>query len=545
MDSPGVQMQYEPVAPADMPKSREAAPGKKRDDQAEGRETAAASAALTVSFAEILQSKRLDLKAGAEESAKQRTAVKANKLTHHKLVNQDGEMQSLPVNGQTTGAEESAKQGLAVKANKFNHHKLVKKDGEIQSLPVKEQTAGAEESAKQGPAVKANKFNHHKLVKEDGEIQSLPVKEQAAVGKQVRKTVSDVQARATRENVATPAETASKTIQEKPLVTGNRDSVQPVELPKKGALSEAEEAQLKELIQKNGAMPGRKDTTAQMKGFVNGEPLNRPEGIGAVKTMTAREGEVLKNLSGDDETQTPQKLRMGKPGKAQHASALRDVTEGEEKAFQSISSADKMKQEFANQMENAQDKLASAGLSKKQSIQQDAGQENRGVFLARGDHAAPAQDKSVGSPFSVRPQAVMSQVLDGAVEVLRNGSGRMALTLQPPRLGTLDLDVAVKDNRVTMIMLADNQEVKQMLQSGMDDLRNALQDKGFQIDRLEVLVQNRPDNAGSGFWQEAGFAGDDSRGREERKREREAAPAVQGQAERTIRSGENGISIFA
>ncbi len=119
------------------------------------------------------------------------------------------------------------------------------------------------------------------------------------------------------------------------------------------------------------------------------------------------------------------------------------------------------------------------------------------------------------------------------------------MTLQPPQLGTLDLDIVVKDNHVTMIMLADNQEVKQMLQSGMDDLRNALQDKGYQIDRMEVLVQNRPDDAGAGFWQQAGFAGNDSSGREQRKSEPEAAPAVQRLAERTIRSGENGISIFA
>jgi flagellar hook-length control protein FliK len=159
--------------------------------------------------------------------------------------------------------------------------------------------------------------------------------------------------------------------------------------------------------------------------------------------------------------------------------------------------------------------------------------------------AAPVQDRIAGSPSAVKPQAVMSQVLDGAVEVLRNGSDRLALTLQPPRLGTLDLDVAVKDNRVTMIMLADNQEVKQMLQSGMEDLRNALQDKGFQIDRLEVLIQNRPDDAGAGFWQEAGFAREDSPGREQRKSEPEAVPVVQGPAERTIRSGEHGISIFA
>ena len=444
MDSPGVQMQFDPVAPADMPKSREVAPGKKRDDQAEGGEATAAAAALTVSFAEILQSKRQDLKTGTE--------VKANN-------------------------------DLAAKGKKSGH-----KTAEERAFLVKGQA---------------------KAVKEDA------------------------------------AASATKANQEKSLTKENKDSVQPAELPKKGALSAVEEAQLKEMIQKNGAMTGRKDTTAQMKGFVDGEPLNRPEGIGAVKTMTAREGEVLKNLSGDDEVQTPQKLKTGKTGKAQHASALRDVPEGEGKAFQSVSSVDKTKQEFADLMENAQDKLASAGQSKKQSVQKDMGVENHEVFLARGDMAAPVQDRPAGSTSAVRPQAVISQVLDGTVEVLRNGSGRMALTLQPPRLGTLDLDVAVKDNRVTMILLADNQEVKQMLQAGMDDLRNALQDKGFQIDRLEVLVQNQPDNAGSGFWQQAGFAREDSSGREQQRREPEAMPAIQGSRERMALAGESGISIFA
>jgi flagellar hook-length control protein FliK len=438
MDSPGVQMQFDPVAPAEMPKSRDVAPGKKRDDQAESREATATAAALTVSFADILQSKRQELKVGTE------TAPKGKKSSH--------------------------------------------KTAEERALLVKGQT---------------------KAVKED------------------------------------TAASATKTGQEISLIKESKDSVQPAELSKKGNLSAAEEAQLKEMIQKNGAITGRKDTTAQMKGFVDGEPLNRPEGIGAVKTMTAREGEVLKNLSGDDEAQTTQKLKTGKQGKTQHAAALRGISEGEEKAFQSVSSADKTKQEFANLMENAQDKMTSTGQSKKQSVQKDLGAENREVFLARGDMAAPVQDRSTGSTSAVRPQAVISQVVDGTVEVLRNGSGRMALTLQPPRLGTLDLDVAVKDNRVTMILLADNQEVKQMLQAGMDDLRNALQDKGFQIDRLEVLVQNQPDNAGSGFWQEAGFARGDSPGSDQQSREPEATPAVQGSRERMALAGESGISIFA
>jgi flagellar hook-length control protein FliK len=463
MDSPGVQTQFAPVAPAEAPKSREAAPGKKRDDQSEGKEATAAAAALTASFAEILQSKRQDLKAGTEDRAKNDPAAKGKKIGHK-----------------------------------------IAKD----RIPLT-----------QGQTVAADK--------------------------RVKQPVTGAQNKAVQEDAAAFAGLAAKTIPEKSLIGEKKDSVQPAEISKKAGLTAVEEAQLKEMIQKHGVMSGRKDITAQMKGFVDGEHLNRPEGVGAVKSMTAMEGEVLKNLSGSDETQTPQKLKAGKPGKAQHAFAMRDQAEGEGKAFQTAPSTDTLKEEFANLMENSPDKLSAADHTKIQGAAGAGNSEVRDATAGAGPISFTPQGKGIDNPTPVRPPAVMSQVLDGAVEVLRNGSGRVALTLQPPQLGTLDLDIVVKDNHVTMIMLADNQEVKQMLQSGMDDLRNALQDKGYQIDRMEVLVQNRPDDAGAGFWQQAGFAGNDSSGRERRKSEPEAAPAVERLAERTIRSGENGISIFA
>jgi flagellar hook-length control protein FliK len=447
MDSQSVPVPFDPVAPAEMPKSRDVAPGRKRSDQAEGKEAATASAALMVPFAEILQSKRRDLKIGTEGQIKNEPAAKGKKLGH--------------------------------------------------------KTAGERAFLVKG------------------------------------------QAKAVTEDAAAAAELVTKTLPEKSLIKENKDLLQPAELPKKGVLSASEEAQLKEMVQKNGAMTGRKDTTAQMKGFVAGEPLNRPEGVGSVKSMTANEGEVLKNLAGGDEAQTPQKLKTGKPTKVKQASALHDVSEEEGKASSSTPSAEKIKQEFANLMENAQEKIDSAGPSKKQSVQKDAGVENREVFLTRGDVTAPAQDKFIGVTSTVKPSAVISQVVNGAIETLRDGSGRAVLNLQPPRLGTLDLDVAVKDNRVTMILLADNQEVKQMLQSGMDDLRNALQDKGFQIDRLEVLVQNRPDESGSSFWQQAGSAQGDSSGSQQQRSEPEDVPAARENPMRAIRTGENGISIFA
>jgi flagellar hook-length control protein FliK len=145
----------------------------------------------------------------------------------------------------------------------------------------------------------------------------------------------------------------------------------------------------------------------------------------------------------------------------------------------------------------------------------------------------------------VKPQAVMSQVLDSATQILRSGSGRVVMSLQPPQLGMLDLDVAVQNNRVKMVMMADSQEVKQLLQAGMDDLRNALQDKGFQIDRMEVLVQNRPDDAGASFWQEAGFAREDSAGGGNHKPQQESGRGAQGQPGRPVPAGDSGLSIFA
>ena len=455
MDSSGVQIKLDPVAPPETPKSRDVSPGRKQDDQDETRD-AAAAATLTASFAEILQSKRLDLKIGVEEQAKKRTAVL-----------KEGEEALVQVNGQL-----------------------------------------------------------------------------AAGRKRLKQPFVEVQAKETLDHAKELAGVAMKAGTAKGLNGDGQASVQSADLTKKGALTPAEEALLKEMIQKNGNLAAQKKA-AQVTGFVNGEPLHRREGIGAVKSMTAQEGEVLKNLSGGDDAQSPQKLKKGKPGKAQQAFILRDVPEGEGKEFQPTSSADKVKQEFVNLMENMQDKLTSAGQAKKQGATGGTNPEIRDVPAGTGTISAPSQGRGIENPVPVRPQAVMSQVLDGATQILRNGSGRMVMSLLPPQLGALDLDVVVQNNRVKMVMMADNQEVKQLLQAGMDDLRNALQDKGFQIDRLEVLVQNRPDDAGSNFWQEAGFGRENSAGREERKREQESGHAAQGPPVRPVRTGDSGISIFA
>ena len=457
MDSPGVQIQLDPVAPPEGPKSRDVAPGKKRGDQGETKEAAASAAALTVSFADILRSKRQDIKTGA--------------------------------------AEREEKEPLLTKTRPAG-----RKEGDEALLQIKGRLSAARKPVKQ-PAI-------------------------------------EVQGKETLDQARDLAGAAMKT------GTGKgQEAVQPAELTKKGSLTPAEEALLKEMIQNNGSLAAQKKA-AKMTGFVNGEPLNRREGIGAVKSMTAKEGEILKNLSGGEETEAPKKFRAGKSARSQQLSVPREAPENEGRAAQATPFAETVKQELAGQAENAWEKLTAAGEGKKQQAAGGSNQEIREMPAGAG-MISVLQGRGIDSAATARPQAVMNQVLDGATQVLRDGSGRVVLTLQPPQLGTLDLDVVVQDNRVKMILLADNQEVKQMLQAGMEDLRNALQDKGFQIDRLEVLVQNRPDDAGSDFWQEAGLAREDAPHREGRKREEQAEGTTQGSTMRSVRAGDSGLSVFA
>ncbi len=468
MDPSAVQFPMDPVASAEAPRSGELAPGKKRGDKAQADDAGgAAAAALTVSFADILRSRKLDIKTGLEE----------------------------------------------------------KETRETKEPLEKTKPAGRKDGG--GASVKA-----------------IVLPAAAAAGKQLRQPAVEVQAKETWDHAKDAAGQAMKAAPAKTIAREVTDALQAPALPKQGVLSAPEEGLLREMIQKNGNVTGRKKA-AQMMGFVNGEPLNRREGINAVKSMTAKEGEVLKILSGGEEASTQPKAKTARQAKPQQAFVVRDdASEGYGKLSHAALSADKAGQGLTGPSELAQDKLAQPVQGKKQGGAAWSNPELREVAAGPSTISA-LQERGIDNPTPARPQAVMSQVLDGAAQILRDGSGRMVLTLQPPRLGTLDLDVVVQDNRVKMVMLADNQEVKQMLQAGMDDLRNALQDKGFEIDRLEVLVQNRPDEAGSDFWREAGFSRGDSREGEQRKPGRDPDSIAQGAPVRPLRTGDGGLSVFA
>ena len=124
---------------------------------------------------------------------------------------------------------------------------------------------------------------------------------------------------------------------------------------------------------------------------------------------------------------------------------------------------------------------------------------------------------------SVRFQDIMDQIEESAAQMLKKGPGRIVITLEPPNLGTLNLDVKVHNDMVRLVLIADNHEVKQVLQSNLDQLKTALQDQGLNMDRFDVLVHQRS-SENPGFHQWGGALFEEGQGRRENTKEDGSPP---------------------
>jgi len=102
---------------------------------------------------------------------------------------------------------------------------------------------------------------------------------------------------------------------------------------------------------------------------------------------------------------------------------------------------------------------------------------------------APATVDSTG----VDMQAVIDQILE-ARQGSGNDFGRIRILLNPPNLGSVDLDIVVRRERVDVVMMAENATVQQALQSRGDDIRIALQRQDLKIEGFQVLLQDNGTN---------------------------------------------------
>ncbi|MCG8402500.1 MAG: flagellar hook-length control protein FliK, partial [Firmicutes bacterium] len=131
----------------------------------------------------------------------------------------------------------------------------------------------------------------------------------------------------------------------------------------------------------------------------------------------------------------------------------------------------------------------------------------RVTFNTLADNSQPLKTPAAAETVTqnreahVPKQEIINQVIDRAKVVLNGEKSEMVIDLKPDHLGRLSLKVVTEHGMVAAKIVAENQQVKQVLESNMQLLKDSLEKQGMVIQGFSVSV--RDDSSKSLFGRDA------------------------------------------
>ncbi len=110
-----------------------------------------------------------------------------------------------------------------------------------------------------------------------------------------------------------------------------------------------------------------------------------------------------------------------------------------------------------------------------------------GIGSKGGPVLAQAGTTKSGQEAALRDE-ILSQVADRAKILTEDGGGSVRIKLQPESLGTLRVEISVRDGVVTARIITDNPATRGLIESGSTELRDALQAQDLKIEKFGVFV---------------------------------------------------------
>jgi flagellar hook-length control protein FliK len=107
-------------------------------------------------------------------------------------------------------------------------------------------------------------------------------------------------------------------------------------------------------------------------------------------------------------------------------------------------------------------------------------------------HTATVKTATMKNPTVTNPfeEKIMQQVIKGTQISMNVGKdvSEMMIKLNPKDLGNVSLKISLKNDELIAEFNVENKTVKEVLESRLEDLKTALSDKGFNIQGLDVSV---------------------------------------------------------
>jgi flagellar hook-length control protein FliK len=91
---------------------------------------------------------------------------------------------------------------------------------------------------------------------------------------------------------------------------------------------------------------------------------------------------------------------------------------------------------------------------------------------------------------AVVPREVVDQIVQGAHVMVRDGAVQMQIRLEPAELGKVELKITCERNIVAAHFVAENEAVKQIIESNLPQLKSTLLQNGVQAESFSVSVSD-------------------------------------------------------
>lgn len=135
------------------------------------------------------------------------------------------------------------------------------------------------------------------------------------------------------------------------------------------------------------------------------------------------------------------------------------------------------------------------GLDSKADIKSVSSDVNATGIKEQGTLNKTAGEAEVYKNLKEQPvskREILTQIIDKAKIVFNGDKSEMVLSMRPESLGKLSMKIVTENGIITAKFIAESQQVKEVLESNMQLLKDTLEKQGFSIQGFSVSVDSNP-----------------------------------------------------
>lgn len=213
----------------------------------------------------------------------------------------------------------------------------------------------------------------------------------------------------------------------------------------------------------------------------NAETTNEGLNVDDGKKINSNNQDMANNLSSQNENKENSEHEKGKPKEPESkGSEIKMSTEGSTKKESEVT--------FKNNINLDLDLISDKDMAAIKNVQ------------IENNNTQPSQvNKTLNSSTIKQDLNIFNQVLEGTKVSISDDVSEMVLKLKPDNLGKLSMKIVVERGLVVAKFDVESQIVKEAIESNLEDLRNALSDKGFEVKEFDVSVNKDSQEQESSF----------------------------------------------